>query len=77
LLRALNVRTVAGVQMPATAGSGALSPTGHLHGDGTEAGGIASAHGSNAVLDVTNNGMLSGSMDNNNGVQVCLLHMRQ
>ena len=60
--------------MPVTAGSGALSPTGHHHGDGgLEAGGIASAHGSNAVLDagVGNGGMMTpasgvGSMDNNN-----------
>ena len=38
------------VQLPASMGSGTLSPTGH-HGERSNSGGLASAHGSNAVLD--------------------------
>ena len=56
--------------MLAPAGSGVLSPSAH-HGEATDTGGIASAHGSNAVLDAANNGIMhGGGMDNNNGAQV-------
>ena len=51
------------VQLPASMGSGTLSPTGH-HGERSNSGGLASAHGSNAVLDAGGNGLMSGGAGN-------------
>jgi len=53
------------LQIPASMGSGTLSPTGH-HGERCNSGGLASAHGSNAVLDAGGNGLMAAGAGNGN-----------
>lgn len=57
-------------------GSGTLSPTGR-HGDRSGSGGLASAHGSNAVLDAGGNGVMSGGAGNGNNGNMQVSAARQ